>query len=411
MESLLSRRQFTSKKPSWFSRAAVTMTLITTLVGCGGGADNSNGSAEASTQGQKAVEAKAKPGGSKAAFPTAVASAGADGNAALTPRAESPPLEIVPPILDFGFVPPNTDVEGSVALVNRGSEPLLILAAEPSCKCTTLSDLGGTTIPPGGQVEMKAVLDGASNTGPKKAEIKVLVDGYPVVKKIDLKAEVALRIRATPPFINAVRGQNRQGRTIVQSNDGEPFRICSLHGMPPTFIGFNPETDEPRSKYVLTYDLETIEEPFPRYLVVETDQSDVPMVDLYLRHETTLPKVNRNLRMAGGYRHPTGVIPPDGSVEIEIPFGDNVDSIATVVALSTDQVTADLVSSRVEIGSDGEKKEILLVKITAAPGFSGVFYQPLLAMSQTGQEAEFPIFGIVGEVGGQCGEVTRTSGL
>ncbi len=257
---------------------------------------------------------------------------------------------------------------------------------------------------------MTAVLDGAPNTGPKKAEIKVLVDGYPVIKKIDLRAEVALRIRATPPFINAVRGQNRQGRTIVQSNDGQPFRICSLHGMPPTFIGFDPATDAPRSKYVLTYDLESVEQPFPRYLVVETDQSDVPMVDLYLRHETTLPKVNRNLRMAGGYRHPTGVIPYGGSVDIEVRFADNEDSIAAVVSLDTEEVTADLVSSRFEVGDDGEREEILLVRITAAPGFSGVFYQPLLAMSQNGQEAEFPIFGIVDGPEGRCGGRTETPG-
>ena len=318
-------------------------------------------------------------------------------------------MEVVPPVLDFGFVPPNTDVMGKVALVNRGTEPIRILAAEPSCKCTTLNDLGGTTIPPGGQVELEAMLDATPNTGPKTAVIKVLVEGYPVIKKIDLRAEIALRIRATPPFINAVRGQNRQGRTIVQSNDGQPFRICSLQGMPPTFIGFDPTKDAPRSKYVLTYDLENVAEPFPRYLLIETDQPDVPIVDLYLRHESTLPKVNRNLRMAGGYRHPTGVIPPGGSVEIEIPFADNLEPVAAVVSLATDKVTADLISSREEVGTDGEKKQILLVKVTATPGFEGIFYQPLLAMSRNGQEAEFPIFGIVGAAGLNCSPVSQTS--
>lgn len=379
---------------------ALVLTGMVTLTGCGGSSDNET-AGDASAGSSETASKPRKPGGAVTTLPTANAAGDVD-DSLLVPAAEPPPLDVVPPVLDFGFVAPDTDVEGSVALVNRGTEPLLILAAEPSCKCTTLSDLGGTTIPPGGQVELKAKLDGASNTGPKTASIKVLIDGYPVVKTIDLKAEIALRIRAEPPYINAVRGQNRQGRTVIQSTDGQPFRICSFHGMPPTYIGFDPATDAARAKYVLTYDLDTIAQPFPRYLVVETDQEDVPMVDLYLRHETTLPKVNRNLRMAGGYRFPTGVIPVGGSVEIEIPFADNPSPVSTIVALASDKVTADLVSSRVEPGDDGVAKQVLLVKVTASPGFSGVFYQPLLAMSRSGQEAEFPIFGIVGAVGAGC---------
>ena len=395
---------------SGWLRSASTFLLATALVcvpmACGSESDKTSSAAPEPASGD--VGKVKKPGSADVSFPVADAASDRD-VATIAPRAEAPPIEVVPSVLDFGFVPPNTDVKGSVALVNRGTEPLLILAAEPSCKCTTLSDLGGTTIPPGGQVELEAMLDATPNTGPKTAEIKVLVDGYPVIKKIDLRAEIALRIRATPPFINAVRGQNRQGRTIVQSNDGQPFRICSLHGMPPTFIGFDPAKDAPRSKYVLTYDLEDVEEPFPRYLVIETDQADVPMIDLYLRHETTLPKVNRNLRMAGGYRYPTDVIPTGGTVEIEIPFGDNPDPVAAVVSLSTDKVTADLISSREEVGTDGKKKQILLVRITAAPGFEGIFYQPLLAMSANGQEAEFPIFGIVGDADRSCGAVGPTA--
>ena len=58
--------------------------------------------------------------------------------AALT---DAPPVDVVPPFLDFGFIPPNVDATGSVKIVNQGTEPLMILAAEPSCKCTTLSDL------------------------------------------------------------------------------------------------------------------------------------------------------------------------------------------------------------------------------------------------------------------------------
>jgi hypothetical protein len=371
--------------------AITAMLSLPFIAGCGGGGSEQAGdtSAGAVTEKKGGTESTIRQVQTADDMPTVA-----------TANMEAPPLEVVPAVLDFGFIAPNADAKGSVQLHNRGTEPMLILAAEPSCKCTTLSDLGGTIIEPGGMVEMEALLEGAPNPGLKTASIKVLIDGYAVVKTIDLKAEIALPIRAVPPHINAVRGQNRQGRIVVQSNDGRPFSICAVHGQTPRYLGFDPATDDPTSQYVLLYDLDRIAEPFPRYLVIETDQEDVPVVDIYLRHESTLPKINRELRMKGGYRFPLGRIPQGGSTTVEIPFDSLTRPLAAIISTSP-EAQARMVSTRTEETEEGILT-YALVEITPAASHQGLLYLPLEAMTDAGQTAGFDVFGVVVPEGSNC---------
>ena len=369
------------------------LVLGLTLVGCGGGGSGEEGgSAEPA-----AAAPAAKPTGGST--PRTVQSAAA--SPVVSPSmTEEPPLVLDPPVLDLGVVPPNTAAEGAVMLINRGTEPLLILAAEPSCKCTTLDDIAGTTIAPGESTELRAVLDESPNIGPKTAQIKLLVDGYPVVKVVELKAEISLPVRPVPSLINAVRGQNRKGRVVVESIDGSPFSICGFHGATPTFLGFDPAADAPRSKYVLAYDLDTIAEPYPRYLVIETDHPEAPIVDIYLRHESTLPTINSNMRMSGGYRFPLGRIAAGETADIEIPFKSLARPLSTVISAHPD-VRADLIGTRNEETADGIIT-YALVRVTPDPDFSGMLYAPLEAMTSTGDTAPFDVFGVVVPAGETC---------
>lgn len=365
------------------------------LGGCGDGGDSGNAT---TTTADATADASGKAGNPRP-LPTMV---GATDSTIIAPVAsEEPPLELVPPVLDFGVVPPNTQVKGQVQLFNRGDSPMLILAAEPSCKCTALDDIAGSTIAPGESIELGAVLDAAPNIGPKTASIKILVDGYPVVKLLNLEAMVSLPVRPIPSLINAVRGQNRKGRVIVEAIDDQPFSICSVHGQDPTYLGFDPSVDQPRSKYVLQYDLDTIPEPFPRYLVIETDREDVPVVDVYLRHESTLPQVNRRMMLSGGYRFPVGRIEKGGTADIEIPFKDPASPLSGVVCLLPG-VEADLIGTRrEETPADGILTYALL-RITPGPDFQGVLYAPLEMVSAAGDIAAFDVFGVVVPEGEVC---------
>lgn len=313
---------------------------------------------------------------------------------------ELPPISVVPPTIDFGFIPPNVDSFGSVKLLNTSDKPLTILAVQPTCKCTTLNDLAGTVIPPGSSVDLEAALDGGPNPGPKTAAVKVLVGGFARPLEIALKAEISLPIRAIPPYINAVRDQNPTGRVVIESIAGTPFRICSLHGIEPTFLGFDPETDEPRSKYILTYDLARVPVPYPRYLMIVTDDPAVPIVDLYLRHETTMPQINRALRVHGGFRHPFGRIDQGGSTEIEIGLEITGEPVATAIS-STPEARVDITSTRTEM-IDDKLVSFHTLSITPAKDFVGPLYFLVTFLTASGQSADVPVFGLVAPLGSAC---------
>ena len=91
--------------------------------------------------------------------------------------ADAPPMVSEPASIDFGFLPPNTPGEGIVLLRNTSDKPLTINLVQPSCKCTTISDLVGKQIPPGGTVELQIKLDGAPAMGVRRSSVKVMVDG------------------------------------------------------------------------------------------------------------------------------------------------------------------------------------------------------------------------------------------
>ena len=314
--------------------------------------------------------------------------------------AELPPIRMEPSVLDFGFITPNTKVQGSVKLQNVSSQPITILAVQPTCKCTTLNNLAGTVIPAGGAVDLEAAMDGGPNPGPKTAAVKVLVQGFARPIEVDLKAEISLPIRAIPPYINAVREQNQKGRIVIESISGKPFRICSIHGKAPNLLNYDPASDEPRTKYIFSYDLAEIDVPYPRYLVVATDDPDVPVVDIYLRHETTMPNVNRNMRVAQGFRHPFGRIDKGGSKEIEIAFQGMRESIATVIS-STPEARVELKGSRTEtVGEDVHTH--YTVEIIPAKDFEGVLYFPITFLTNSGDSVDVPVFGIVVPEGAKC---------
>ena len=313
---------------------------------------------------------------------------------------EMPPIQLDPPLLDFGFIAPGTEAQGTVKLTNTSQEPLTILAAQPTCKCTTLNDISGSVIKPGESMDLQAALAASPNPGPKTAAIKILVNGYPRPLEVDLKAEISLPIRAIPPYINAVQGKNSKGRIVIESIDKAPFTICSVHGKTPELVGFDPETDEPRSKYIMTYDLENIPVPYPRYLLVSTDNPDSPIIDIYFRHETTLPKINRSMLVHDGYRHTFGRIDTGSTAEIEIGFSDLVEPIATVISNSPD-ARVELLSSRDEtIG--GKVISFQKIKIMPAKDFEGTMYFPITFLANSGQSTDVPVFGAVVPAGEQC---------
>ncbi|MFZ9879906.1 MAG: DUF1573 domain-containing protein, partial [Phycisphaerales bacterium] len=306
------------------------------------------------------------------------------------PKDELPPITLDPPILDFGIVKPSETKEGMVKLVNNGTKELEVLTVQPSCKCTTLGDdLSGKKIPPGGFLELKAAMKAQSAPGGKRADIKVLIDGYSQVVVVQLKNEVSLPVRVSPSYLNVVEGNPKTGRTVIESIDGKPFTICAVGGKKPNLVGFDPAKDAPRNQYLLEWDFERDFEPnkAPRYWVIETDREDCPLVDLFVRHETTVKLTP--LRFTD-YRHTFGRVEqgtnPEVVVEIsKIPEGQRV----VTVASTSSSVKAELVSSEVE-------GEITRVKVRLTPNadFTGLLYAGMVFYTNS-QQGEVAIWGQV----------------
>jgi hypothetical protein len=311
-------------------------------------------------------------------------------------RSATPPLRPDPPMLDFGIVPPGQESVGSVRLVNAGSEPLTILAVQPTCKCTAINDLEGRVIPAGESIELEAKLDAVNAPGSRSASVRVLVDGYTEPVTVQLKSAVALPIRVSPPYINAVEGKNPTGRLVVQSNDGMPFRICSAHGRPPRYIGFDPATDEPQNRYFIQYDLADIDTggTLPRYWIIETDREDSPVVDVLLRHERSMPKFT--LRMKD-YRLIAGSIAPGGSAEFQARLDVRPDPVEAAMSRSPDG-QVELLGSSLEDGLT-----VLNLRLTPAAGHSGFLHVPFTLITRSGEQQDLEVFATVRSPGSGCG--------
>jgi hypothetical protein len=300
-----------------------------------------------------------------------------------------PPIRLEPEFIDFGILPPSVTKEGVVKLVNTGNKELEILTVQPSCKCTTTEDVSGQKIPVGGFIELKANMKAQSAPGKKTAEIKVLIDGYSQVIPIQLKQEVSLPIRVSPSYLNVVKGQPTKGRTVIESIDKQPFTICAVGGKKPNLVGFDPAKDAPRSQYLLDWDFERDFAPgeAKRYWLIETDREDCPLVDIFVRHESTvvLPKGIAPTE----YRHTFG----------RLEQGKTYDFVLELTKMSPDEkivaAASASIAAKVELVSAAMEGEVMRVNLRVVPNADtlGLTWIPFMVYSSTGRQAEQAVWG------------------
>lgn len=299
-----------------------------------------------------------------------------------------------PARIDFGFVRPHTLLEAEAKIVNDTDQPVRILAAKPTCQCTTI-DLAGKVVPARGSLPFPVSMK-VSATGEKVAAVNVVVEGMNTLLQIELRAEVVYAIRAITqnkpggtwdPFIDAASNPARvRGEVIVSSLDKEPFRVLSVGMKPPQFLDWNP-SQEPKSSYRVKYDVSARDCPsMPRYLIIETDRADAPLVDMRIRHSCT--RITPTLELAE-FRANAGVISPSapGAFEIEIknvatPGGGHTK--ITDVTSTLPSIKAELVDQKF----DGSSL-LVTVRLTPQSGTKGVMLFPVRFGVQTPGKAPF----------------------
>ncbi len=274
-----------------------------------------------------------------------------------------------PPLLDLGVVAPNEDATGSIQIRNLGADPVRILSVRPSCKCTTLDDLAGTVIAPGGAATMTARLDGRAVTGVRTASIRILIEGAPAPYTLDLRAEVSLPVRITPGILNLVA--ETSGHVIIESLDGQPFNILAANRQPPVYVDFDPDIDAPQISYVLKWDLsaEKGEGRLERWWVVETDHPLGPLVDAWVRDRSTIEIPPRDRRWSViGMRSLVGMIEPGG-------FGDFTLDVRNIGAddaiYSVQSLSADFEAELVDFQRTGVDA-VCTIRITPRAQFTGL---------------------------------------
>ncbi len=285
----------------------------------------------------------------------------------------TPPITVTPAEVNLGYMTPRTTVDGNFVLTNTTDQPITILAAAPSCTCTTV-DIKGKVIPPHGTLEVPIHMKVPAAPGRKTAQVKVVYEGLDTVSLLNMGGEVAFPVRLTSvdkgnrtnPYIDAHSDPARTKGTIhAQSIDGKPFTVKSVLGKPPTYVGFDPATDSARSEYDLLYDFsESTCDAMPRFLLVETDRADARLLDMRIRHECT--KIQSKIPW-GEYRINAGMARAGAVVPADIQIKRAGTSRAVSVS-SGDPAIGVGIANQVGDGDSVLVELTLAISPTASPG-------------------------------------------
>ena len=385
---------------SHVSVRCVAACLATLLLGACGGDRGAEPAAppvatgEADAGSSSPATSPATTAASDAASDPATSSAATGfGNRRTGPSVTAGPITATPGSVDFGLVAPKTVVEATFVLRNDSDAPIRILASQPTCQCTAV-EMAGEVVPARGSLAMPVSMETSGAVGVKQAAVSMIFEGVDTPMRVGLQAEVAYSVVARPvPYITTFGPGNQfdparlAGTFRLESVDGEPFEVRSVQGETPSFVGFDPASESPRSAYELRYDFRGLAaNAVPKYLLVETDREDCPLVDLRVRHPST--RIAPAFKFAQ-FRSMLGRAkagePTAFSIEVEEMGSTRFDM---AYALSPD-ATADLVSQR----SDG-KNLLVTVEVTPRKDFTGLLEVPVTFVAG-GRTSEHIVYGLV----------------
>ncbi len=320
--------------------------------------------------------------------------------------AEPPiPAVIEPAEVDFGVCRPKEKKPAEFTIVNKGSAPLTISEVTPSCKCTDLENISGKVIQPGERLSFKASMAMPPAPGGKDAKVFVRFKGWSQKVLIGkMKAVVKMAIEASPDHLDAVAKPDRpvaptSGTLTVTSRDGKPFRILSAGGEKPRFIGFNPDSDSPRTTYQLAWDLSRWPcEGMKLWWIIETDHPECRALPVEIWHDCVGSKADPDRMSRGWMVHERlehlGDVRAGKAIEVEIETSkvrkDKQVSPVTEVVSLTKGLSARLVSYRaIDEGTGAAKIELI-----PSPDFSGLLYA-VLEFKSTKGSAKLTVVGTV----------------
>lgn len=290
---------------------------------------------------------------------------------------ESAPIVFEPGIIDLGKMFPRDLITSKFTLRNLGNTPMTIKAIKPACGCTKLDDYYGLVIPPGESVELEARTKSRTVPSSFSSSISFLFEEYIAPSTISMFGEVTRVIRTAPKYFNCVANRDSglrkdSGLIVVESLDGKPFTILSANGVEPIYESFDPDFDEPQSSYKLVWDISQYENVNPpKYWIIETDNPNCPVVDVWVRHEANVP-VTAGLWRVRTQHVVVGGIKPGESAEFEVDIHNR-----TGVPCTTHLVRSLSKNFKAKVVSFSPIGKIppdstIKVRITPTPGYEGL---------------------------------------
>jgi len=208
---------------------------------------------------------------------------------------ERAPIVFEPSIINLGKMLPRELITTKFSIRNLGDRPITIKVIRPSCACTKLDDYSGRVIQPGKAIELEARTKSRTVPSSFTSSISFLFEEYIGQSTLSIYGEITRAIRTSPHYFNCVAnretGQRQDsGLIVVESIDGKPFNILSANGVEPIYEGFDPDFDEAQSEYTLAWDIAQYNNiNVPGWWIIETDNPDCPVVDVWVRHENRDP--------------------------------------------------------------------------------------------------------------------------
>ena len=304
-------------------------------------------------------------------------------------------LEVSPKAVDFGEVAPASLHPATFTLANKGSVPITIVSAQPSCACTTISDLDGKVIAPGGTIDLDAALVAPRQPIEKTSKVFIRIEGIQQPVIVELKGDTTLPIKAIPPYAEALKGTTT-GTISLRSMDGQPFTVLSSNGEKPVFVGFNSTKDPIRSDYQVAWSIAGLNcESIPRWWVFETDRADCPLVPCRVRNECTGSKrdESRFLRywIFADYLLDGGVVRAGEPFEVEVDLthmnprgGGKVVAPQWSKVLSAEATTSEAVASLAGVTVVDAENARVRLKVVPRKDLRGLLYVPVKVTTATG---------------------------
>ena len=314
------------------------------------------------------------------------------------------PARIEPPFFNLGYLSAGEQAVKDVQLRNTSDEPLTIQEVKSSCKCTTVNNMKGMVVPPGGSVPITVIYDAPDQTGPKRQNVWVFIDGYEDdYFEIPVEAEVTLPIRATPGYLRyESTSESETGTVTVESINGSSFKVISVDGKRPVYADDFVDGSEPRSRYKLQWDLSPYTNPcrdMPWWLFIETDHPACPILDVQIRHKC----IQVSTFMGGIFRRDAnqwkieplrvlaGVSPVGGSARVEVPT-ERLGGLELVSAIPRSKSIKDVkVVSQVESGFEKSYQ----IEVTPADNVRGLYYGIVLLYASDQSAAPVWVVGTV----------------